>query len=1059
MFSFFLLTKPPKNSNFEGNLCEILEPTQLSILNIIIKIESFMKKNIFLTTILLWLMAASVHAAVWRSTWTKENIKEHVQYIDKSVNCIVDDNLLYPQFIFCDNDNNFEYLTSTVRNSTTNPGHLDVEYFLLDKVTLKPNISYILKFYITTAQNYSFLKDAKVQVQLKKEPKADAQVLKNLGNIYLNYYHYNSPELQQLKFTSAPTEGYVCIKITGSLIGESYNCIFSDFSIIKEGVIAPEITNQPEVSIDIDTDNIPTLSVTATGDNISYKWYQNQQKYNSFWEDTGVSTSNFKPIYSSPNYQYKCLVSNEGGDDETNIITVNSVIVHGTEYPEHSGVYYAAVSMPGAYSLDENTFAYKAVLNETKTALNIVPVDNKDIYIPYDNKGLILQSNKERIVLAKPQKGWFNTNYYDNMLTSGSFYSKGTSYVLGFKNGKIGMYLGEEDEVPSHIAIFNKTQVSNVLPDELEINIPLRYVIAFDKNCMDATGTMKDQILYNDGKSKLNTNVFSRKGYMFLGWSTSADGKVEYTDGQLIVGDIPFAETRVTLYAKWKKIADLFNAAGEFVINSNQDWGYFCLYVNTINNGVNVLLAADITTPVTEMVGTENRPYSGTFDGGGHKITVNYEGITDRFVAPFKVTNGATIKNLTVDGNISTSERFAAGIIARNKYENAFLEKCVSKVNIVSESGGSCYYAGLVANTYANIDIIDCAFTGSITQSKNCTESTFECAGLVGSADKSIFINNCLLTATFGISDEKSNTFVPSSSNDIIVRNSYYLNALGEVPSGATQIKSETLESGEALTLLGNGWAQILGTDNMPKPYNESKKPTPNYVYNDGTDWVCDDFQLKDKEEVGIGIDFTAKNLSYDRNFTIDDGYYTVYAPFAIPTTNGKLYACTGINAEKSQAEFTEVATPEPNTAYIFKPATTKLNFGNDMAVKKTTNLESQTGYMRGVYTLLTFTDENKEGCYGYAAEAKDGYEAGAFVKFGADATVPAGRAYIYAPEAIAAGAKRLKVVINGEPTGISIPVADSTNGSDIYYNLSGQRVGNSYKGIVVSNGKKIVRK
>lgn len=47
-----------------------------------------MKKTIFLTTLLLWVMAVSVRAAVWKPEWISQNINEHVQYKDNSVNCI-----------------------------------------------------------------------------------------------------------------------------------------------------------------------------------------------------------------------------------------------------------------------------------------------------------------------------------------------------------------------------------------------------------------------------------------------------------------------------------------------------------------------------------------------------------------------------------------------------------------------------------------------------------------------------------------------------------------------------------------------------------------------------------------------------------------------------------------------------------------------------------------------------------------------------------------------------------------------------------------------------------
>ena len=53
---------------------------------------------------------------------------------------------------------------------------------------------------------------------------------------------------------------------------------------------------------------------------------------------------------------------------------------------------------------------------------------------------------------------------------------------------------------------------------------------------------------------------------------------------------------------------------------------------------------------------------------------------------------------------------------------------------------------------------------------------------------------------------------------------------------------------------------------------------------------------------MNIGVDFTASTLSYGRTFNVGNGYCTVYVPFSIPATNGKLYVCTGVNAEKSQA-------------------------------------------------------------------------------------------------------------------------------------------------------------
>lgn len=84
------------------------------------------------------------------------------------------------------------------------------------------------------------------------------------------------------------------------------------------------------------------------------------------------------------------------------------------------------------------------------------------------------------------------------------------------------------------------------------------------------------------------------------------------------------------------------------------------------------------------------------------------------------------------------------------------------------------------------------------------------------------------------------------------------------------------------------------------------------------------------------------------------------------------------------------------------------------------------------------------------------------FVKVGASGyTVPTGKAYLELTDALAA--RDISFIglpgDNGETTSIEkLNVSQFDNNAPVY-NLSGQRVGNSYKGIVIINGKKVVRK
>ena len=69
-------------------------------------------------------------------------------------------------------------------------------------------------------------------------------------------------------------------------------------------------------------------------------------------------------------------------------------------------------------------------------------------------------------------------------------------------------------------------------------------VVTFDKNSVDATGTMPNQTA--SSATDLNPNLFTRGGYEFAGWSTTPTGAVVYADE----ASYPFTAA-TTLYAQW----------------------------------------------------------------------------------------------------------------------------------------------------------------------------------------------------------------------------------------------------------------------------------------------------------------------------------------------------------------------------------------------------------------------------------------------------------------------------------------------------------------------------
>ena len=78
------------------------------------------------------------------------------------------------------------------------------------------------------------------------------------------------------------------------------------------------------------------------------------------------------------------------------------------------------------------------------------------------------------------------------------------------------------------------------------------YTVHFDKNHSDATGTMNDQSFTYNTAQNLTANGFSRIGYDFMGWSTTPNGSVAYTNGQSVNNLTNQNGAVVNLYAVWQ---------------------------------------------------------------------------------------------------------------------------------------------------------------------------------------------------------------------------------------------------------------------------------------------------------------------------------------------------------------------------------------------------------------------------------------------------------------------------------------------------------------------------
>ena len=176
--------------------------------------------------------------------------------------------------------------------------------------------------------------------------------------------------------------------------------------------------------------------------------------------------------------------------------------------------------------------------------------------------------------------------------------------------------------------------------------------------------------------------------------------------------------------------SDLDFDGNTFYLRNKHDWESFCLLIGRGFVTMNGVMLNDIDISGSElMAGEEDFRYQGTFDGKGHKLTINYKP-TEQYAAPFRYCgDGAFIKNLHVDGTITTGVQFAAGIMARSSETGTTrINNCRSTVTISSTIDGDGTHGGLVAiGGDGTLMVTNCLFDGELQGFR-----TERCGGIVG---------------------------------------------------------------------------------------------------------------------------------------------------------------------------------------------------------------------------------------------------------------------------------------------------------------------------------------
>ena len=183
---------------------------------------------------------------------------------------------------------------------------------------------------------------------------------------------------------------------------------------------------------------------------------------------------------------------------------------------------------------------------------------------------------------------------------------------------------------------------------------------------------------------------------------------------------------------------------GVYQIGTADELLWFAAAVNGGATDINGMVTGDIDlSAATDYagIGLADTPYSGTFDGSEHTITVSMKvsgtGGTDYLSGLFSFVSGATIKNVVLDGSVWSYN--GAGLVGCTINEETLIENCVNKANV----DGSGPVGGILGEARVKTTIRDCVNYGSIgPKTANGYSMGNDRGGVVGELNG----NECLVT-------------------------------------------------------------------------------------------------------------------------------------------------------------------------------------------------------------------------------------------------------------------------------------------------------------------------
>lgn len=343
--------------------------------------------------------------------------------------------------------------------------------------------------------------------------------------------------------------------------------------------------------------------------------------------------------------------------------------------------------------------------------------------------------------------------------TSGEALAPSTSYTFNVNVERTGIEISKAD-------IEDWTNGGSK-----DITLQEARTLTYDAN--GGTGTVNSSKVLEGATTTLNdgTALTPPIGKTFAGWNTLPEGGGEFYAAR---SKLTMPAGNLTLYALWS--GDGSTKEKPVLITDVQ--GMKDIGASDENRRKHYRLCKDLVLDNWEAIhyysgGSNSDPFSGTFDGGGHTLTLNgVKGVRAKFqgVGPgsngyffslFATIDGGEVRRLRVDGQITVngtdeSTYYYAGGICGYSYSGTITD-CISDVTVTATGKMDVLEAGGIAGDNNTGSIFNCYATGEI---KSTATIQYVYLGGIAGYNGNCIANSVALNSSISGEPGQLNTYI-----------------------------------------------------------------------------------------------------------------------------------------------------------------------------------------------------------------------------------------------------------------------------------------------------------